>query len=639
MDKTRAKALKINKEDFQAVILAIVAGVIVVSLFIVLTILTCFRVRPKFNDRNLELGKAVPNKVSNYVTGLPYLHEGIEVDFSQVDNMTVGDYEVVISGKLEYTCTIHIVDTTAPEIQLLGSADEGLNPINNVSNVYYDGTDGCIVLELGEYYDVFDVVDKIADASERYQVGLSMGGRDIAHFQSYGTIISEMFRIQECGNYVLSMVAYDEAGNSTSVDINAKVVDTKAPTFVFSSYFPYCAINKEYTVDDFVDEISDEAGVAEYYFWMNGVRADNISYTQIGTYNISFKAIDNNGNEAIKELAVVFDEAPEFVGVREEILIPVGAEFDYLQYFRAFDNTDGDITDRLNFVCDVNEYKTEGSYPYECTVADSHGLESTYCGTISVGSEDDRSYVLTAEEVDILNEYDYFSYEILEEDNYDAMIEMVKPTLVNLLRRYSDGSYTFGSGYVYKVDNDYIYIGTVEHVISKMISTVEFMFCDDEESIISIEVYGFERVDEYSETSLIKIPISSLPARVLLDLKQVYVDEAVYEEMTVGQEIVAYSGHWKNSTPTIRKVYVKRMDEQFLDDSVHCIVTSHNTKGGMSGCPLFDLRGRMVALCEGYWGRFNYDIYAYEYEGYQQRIDGINDLYERMKDVSYDDAG
>ena len=116
---------------------------------------------------------------------------------------------------------------------------------------------------------------------------------------------------------------------------------------------------------------------------------------------------------------------PVFVGVRDEIDIRVGQEFDYHQYFRAFDNTDGDISDRIEFICEAEDFSFVGLYDYECRVTDSHELTTIYQGKIFVGDISNTNYVLTSEEIDTLNLYDYYSYDVLENDDYD-MIEKKK---------------------------------------------------------------------------------------------------------------------------------------------------------------------------------------------------------------------
>ena len=638
-DKSSENKKKLNDEK-NVIILAIAAGMTVIILTVVLAYLLCIRIVPKFEIKNLELGKPVPSHVYNYVTGLPFRHDGIEVDYSQIDNMTVGDYEVIVSGKLNFTCTIHVQDTTKPYIGLLSAEEDGTS-VNNESGVYYSAADDCVILELGEVYNVVDLVSEISDASDQYSVEMTCDGNHLSLYNHMSGAMynRDSFRTAECGDFVYEITASDASGNSSSAVINVRIVDTEGPEILMPQYEVYYATNTEYTVMDFAADIDDPSGVDSYCFVVNGIESDIISYTNIGAFNIAIKAIDSLGNESVTDIVANFDDAPVFVGVRDTIYIPVGKTFDFYQYFKAFDNTDGDISARMCVTCDELDFSVSGSYPYECWVADSHGLASVYNGNIIIGSEDSRDYVLTAAEIDILNQYDYFSYAPLEEGNYDAMVEMVKPTLVNLLRRYSDGGYSFGSGYIYKIDSDYIYVGTVDHVISDMLTTIEMRLCDDEETTVNVYVSGYERVSADSETAMFKIPVTSISAAVLLDLKQVYVDENIYEEIYMGQEIVAYSGHWSNNTPTIRKLYIKRFDEKFLDGAAHCIVTSHNTKGGMSGCPIFDLQGRLVALCEGYWGRFNYDIYAYEYEGYQQRIEGLGELYERVKELPYNEAG
>lgn len=636
MAENKKNTSKQNKNvEWKAIIFAIVAGIVTIAFWSLMAWFLCFRTVPKFTEKTLEIGKKVPSHVYDYVTGAPFMHDGYTVDVSKVRTDVVGDYNVIVVKESEsYIYTLHVVDTKAPIISMLGIDENGQSEINEKSGAYYNSSEDAVVLELAQEYSVSDIVKDITDASDMFDLEVSIEGTVVAESSTYRKLEEKKLVINACGTYDLLLKASDASGNFIEKVLKAIVVDTKGPDIELPENGKYFAVNSVYTVDDIVTSVSDPSGVAEYHFVINGMNADSIIYTEIGSYFVGVSAIDELGNEIFTEIRIEFDESPELVGYREYLSVLRNSDFEITEFIRAFDNTDGNISDRIEIDDGGFNITVDGEYTVTYSVSDSHGLVTKKSAVIAVGEIDESNYALNEKEVQILTDYGYFSYEPLEADDYDQMISNVEPTLVNLLRRYSDGGYSFGSGFVYRVDADYVYFVTCYHVVKDMLASVEMAFWDEDETIVNVNIIDYERAASDSEVAMFKIPTSAIPADVLLDVKQMYVDEDIYDTLRIGQEIVAYSGHWSNLTPTIRKLYIKRMDDFFLDDSAHCIVTTHNTKGGMSGCPIVDLKGRLVGICEGYWGHYNYDTFEYEYEGYVQRIEGITELYNRVKSMA-----
>ncbi|MBQ3898352.1 MAG: hypothetical protein II741_00770, partial [Lachnospiraceae bacterium] len=72
---------------------------------------------------------------------------------------------------------------------------------------------------------------------------------------------------------------------------------------------------------------------------------------------------------------------------------------------------------------------------------------------------------------------------------------------------------------------------------------------------------------------------------------------------------------------------------RFCDDATSCLKATHNVEAGMSGTAVFDEKGRLVGVVEGYMSLWDSGTGRYNYSDYYLRIDGLEDFYRRMEKI------
>ncbi len=609
---------------------AVVIGVVFVLLSYFCTWFFCFRVAPKFKDTVYELGElSVSTDPDDYLTGLPFFHNSFVVDTSKVDTYTVGEYEVTVySDRNTYSYNIRVCDTTAPEIM--------------VTEENY---------ELNFPYMLYEFADYVYDASGGYDAQLFMDGKVVAESHvdipsgfegekvgaQYDRLIDdceikqEILSFPEQKTYELSLVVTDGSGNKTKEDFSINVKDTLPPDIVAytGEDAPYFATGRMYSVEELVENVSDNSEFFSTAFLDGEETLARISFDDIGKHTFTVYAVDEAGNEVTRNLSAKFDDAPVFVGVRDR-KVEVGNDFDISKNIVAIDNTDGNVSSGIEVDDGGFDCNKAGVYSVKYIAHDSHGLETEVVSKVTVGSIDDSGFYLSEEECELLCDYSFFDYDLLDDYDYEATVKLVEPTLVNMIYRFGYNGYNAGSGFIYKINSDYTYIVSCSHVMAGMDDQIEVMFCDEDTTKIYIDAPEFEQLSPENEVCMFRFPTSQIPAEALIGLKEIYCDEDVYGFLATGEELIAYSGHWMNDEPLVRKLYIRDLDSKFLDDAVNCVRTSHNVESGMSGTAVVDECGRLVGIVEGYTTYWDFDIEAYANDGYQLRIDGIEDLYERV---------
>ncbi|WP_194436852.1 immunoglobulin-like domain-containing protein [Vibrio fluminensis] len=95
-----------------------------------------------------------------------------------------------------------------------------------------------------------------------------------------------------------------------------------------------------------------------------------VDTNRIGTYVLTYRVQDSDGNETVKARSVdVYSQKPVFAGVADTTVL-VGAEFDRLVGVKATDAEDGDLTAEIRVVGEVDTAIT-GNYTLQYSVTDS----------------------------------------------------------------------------------------------------------------------------------------------------------------------------------------------------------------------------------------------------------------------------
>ncbi len=606
-----------------------------------------FRVVPSFEKKTVELGRHIEADPDEYLTGLSFMHRGAVVDIHDVNPYVEGSYVVKVyhSGDV-FEYTININDTFGPDIcqKMYGPSD------------YNDGggidENGLSTFEQGVNYYISDLLDYAYEPSGCMEISLLVNGVFVSKVSidegiGYkGEDIEEQaerllkaeheswngYSFGDKGVYHLKVYAIDKAGIDNYVEWDIEVVDTTAPC-IETFYDPaahYLATDRIYKPDDLVDGIYENSDFYSAAIIDGDDTLSEISFDTVGEHTVTVYAVDEEGNESTAEATVMVDEAPIFIGVRNKDVL-IDTEYDLYNDIVAVDNTDGDVSYTITIDDGGFDSTVKGTYKVKYTAMDSHGIMSTVTCELTVGDNEPADYYLTDEEVSLLCGYDFFEYEPLKDYDYEKAVSLVEPTLVNMIYRSPSGGYSAGSGFIYKIDEDYTYIVTCVHVMADLKDPVEIKFCDDDATAFTVALPEYEALSDRNEIAMFRIETDLIPAQALVDLKEIYCDENVYRDLKIGQEVVAYSGHWLNGDPVIRKMTILNLKTRFVDDAVNCMKTTHNVKAGMSGTAVFDQKGRLVGVVEGYISLWDYDISDYKYSAYQLRIEGLNSLYTRLE--------
>ncbi|MBO4904477.1 MAG: hypothetical protein J5367_04580, partial [Lachnospiraceae bacterium] len=406
------------------------------------------RVSPKFEETTIELGcEEVSLDADDYLTGLHIFHSDAWVDTSDLNRYVEGTYTVVVYlTDKEYEYTYYVEDTCSPRLEINESFDDCLELGDN----YVSAIDRCFDF----IYDPSGIVDATlyVDGAEAGTGSITTSGYYTGDekYVQYARIEESLYEniegtFDELRSYEISLVVVDGAGNKEGADYTVDVKDTRAPqiTTFDEEEQPWFAIGRRYRPEDFVKEIDDASGFWSTAFIIDEEPSAYIEFDDMGEHEVTVYAVDESGNETRLDVTAPFDEPPIFVAVRNRDVL-LDSDYDILYHVIAVDNTDGDVTATITVDDDGFDPCKIGTYNVKYTATDSHGLQTEIISELDVGYNYAGDFYLTDEEIDLLCDYDYFEYDILEEEDYNQAIDLIEPAQVNMIYRYSTA---YSSGY------------------------------------------------------------------------------------------------------------------------------------------------------------------------------------------------
>lgn len=415
--------------------------------------------------------------------------------------------------------------------------------------------------------------------------------------------------------------------------IGVEVRDTTAPVIELPEGTIYAATDKVYEPADLVSDIYDLSGEVHSTVTFNGNVYDSISFSETGDYTAVIESTDVWGNVGSQTITFTVDDPPMIIGAFDRH-IAVGSNFDLTAHVVAADSTDGILTDQMRIDTGGFDPKTAGDYRVTYTVSDNYGLETSSAVTLSVVerrqlSEFNDEITLTGPELDLLCELQYFSYAPLEEENYDEAVKLLEPTLINLKRVWSDGSWGAGSGAIYKITPQYIYLISVAHVTKEIGADCRIMFFDGQ---VLSGSFHYVTSEEKNEMVMFAINTTDIPADTLLAIRELYVDSEIYSKIGVGDKVVAYAKHWNGT----EKDLIKPMQIKVMTSSISnfnfvnsLLETSQNVTNGMSGTAVIDYKGNLVGLASAIGPASSGGA---NYSAYHSKIDVIPELWQKLND-------
>lgn len=563
-----------------------------------------------------ELGTELDENIAYYMKGTPLsINRGI-LDTDNVDNMKVGTYYATVAYRYKtYTYEIAIEDTVAPEIKI--------NP---------DLTD----INIGIEYELSRVLNSATDLSGPVEVWFTVEDKPC-----------DIFLFDERRNYDVSIYAIDINSNVSVSNVVITAVDTIAPEITgFEGEYPYYAVDDKYGLYDFVSVINDNSGSFETTIAVNGETVNEVCFADLGEFEVTVQAVDEAGNVCSFPITVNADYKPVLYGISDKTL-KVNTEYNFLEGIVAWDNEEGFITSKVE-VSSEPDLSKEGEYSVVYTVTDNHGLKREESIRYTISKKDHYTYVTYPDElIDKMFDADGFSYDLLTEKDQEAAAILMYPCQVAF---EVPGSFK-GSGFIYKIDKDYIYFGTMGHCISKKMKTagINIWFYNPTyesnishsstkrclENLIVDEITSVYNKDK--DIGMFKVARDKIPNDILIYLKEVnktnefnisltngiYTDTIyVAKNMYTGRFQKSFS-IFRNSGDNADLTYLYDYYPQYKNTK-EWLQTKESGVAGQSGSLLYDGYGNPVASLSGKTTYKSYSI------GRHMLFDNFADMFKNL---------
>ncbi len=391
-----------------------------------------------------------------------------------------------------------------------------------------------------------------------------------------------------------------------SYDYTIHVRDTVPPEIkVGYSLDTVLAAGRDYDLSVLQAKAEDKSGTTFIHYYYNDHEINGLYFDDIGRPEITIEATDGNANRSIKKVKLFVDTPPGIYGVHEQYVLR-GSGKDAIDPAFATDDVDGSLTDKVKADLSGVDFRNIGDYVAAYSVTDSYGLTSTAKTTIHVISSADRvmhhlnDYRMSDEQMQEIIEDGYFTYEPLDKPDSKWVIDNCGPTLVNLYRDEGD-MVSSGSGFIYDITPEYVYVISVYHVTSAFDGKpTRITFYDGTYTPVRFKSI---RLSAGNEASLFKIPVSDIPYHTLVRLKEVSYKEDIYDDIHVGTPLIEYCKNWRAGE---REAIIKYVDvisfglsdiqKKYVDDEEYFAVT-RASESGMSGTAIFDERGILAGIC------------------------------------------
>ncbi|WP_088840805.1 immunoglobulin-like domain-containing protein [Listeria sp. ILCC797] len=357
---------------------------------------------PKYTWRNLTSITDLYGNVSNVsITNVPaYKTEFKNQNFERLSNGSITNDKPVINANDQ---TLKVGDTFDPiaGVTATDTEDGDLTSAievtaNNVDTtkagtyqVTYKVTDSdgnettkTITVTVGTNdKPVINAADKTLKVGDAFdpKTGVTATDTEDGDLTSAIEVTANDVDTAKTGTYHVSYKVTDSDGNEATKTITVTVATNDIPVIT--------AADKTLKVGDAFDpktgvtasdtEDGDLTSAIE-------ITANNVDTTKAGTYQVTYKVTDSDGNEATKTITVTVTTNDIPVITAADKTLKVGDAFDPKTGVTASDTEDGDLTSAIEVAANNVDTTKAGTYQVTYKVTDSDGNEATKTITVTV---------------------------------------------------------------------------------------------------------------------------------------------------------------------------------------------------------------------------------------------------------------
>lgn len=397
------------------------------------------------------------------------------------------------------------------------------------------------------------------------------------------------------GKYPMCIVYF---GKVFSYDIIIR--DTMVPEITLKEGPFYFLPGTHIEPSDFIESVKDADRILNITFDTDLMDTDSFFCRDLRTYTARIMVEDSSGNTSIAITDFLVDEAPKLTGVKD-FYISNEADADLLEYVKAIDYLDGDLTDSIEITFDPEQIPEEGVIDVSFTVTDSCGFTSSETVKAYFDSPDAiqqliGSRSIVRDDYNIIGAYNAYDTGLFEGQNTPQTLADVMPSVVHIKINKDDGSCTIGSGFIAEITDNEIYVITNGHVVGRYAEAEVYFGTGD---TATGNIVGC--AEEY-DVAVIKIPLNRLPDSIEDKLYTVHIDMTYWEEMdedTVNLGILVLDENGEIEHVTYGTLVETLTFFPFFEPHVETEMALP-LKPGDSGSAVFDSEGRLIAMAFAY---------------------------------------
>ncbi len=352
----------------------------------------CYNAMHVFRDVTIELGTDSVD-IADFLNNKSRASEARFVtDVSTVDIGNIGDTKITLAlGDKEETVTLHVVDTTPPDVDFVSRLVETLEYTPKASDFVENVNDYSEITitfaeepDLTESFEDVPVTVIVTDGSgnvtqqectlcyrwilEEYtmELGYELTVEDLLADPGESTELIDQaaidaINLEGAGEYTVVSV-YENMQESCLV----KVIDTTAPELELKGVSTY--VGGAISLDSFVTYVNDASHEVDLRL------ATELPYDTAGKYTVTIEAEDPSGNVTSKSAVLEVKEdtdPPVFSGLTTLTVYVGRGEPDYVSGVTAEDEMDG--TCKFTYDASGVDLKTAGTYYVTYTASDAAG--------------------------------------------------------------------------------------------------------------------------------------------------------------------------------------------------------------------------------------------------------------------------